>query len=306
MTTINSICFHPETHQVGGGQVPAFAFKAWCEILNIDCNMHVGVDNDCDWLFLSTPGIMKADYIHDIEVPFAMMIHAEFDFDLYPALTYLLHHEMCKLVVVIGEGYWNFDKPELYWHPCTLPEYLISENTHFDNSNRYGLLYAARISSWKGINKLAALSEYDHFFSEVDGRIDVYGEQSSEFKIEPGRYDMKNKAYSIYEFDKMEKLYQQYRYIWDVSGNANYQLEIKRLNLAAVEAMRFGCIPIAGASSAYPFARKWIVDLNRGFPSDYISAQTQMKEEVLQSPICYDSVQSQVENIIDFMEKYCD
>ena len=303
---INSICFHPKTHQVGGGQVPAYAFSTWCRILEVRCGVSYGIDNDCDWMFLSTPGIMKTDYIQEIEKPFAMMIHAEFDKDLYPALDKLLDHEMCKLVVVIGEQYWGFTKPQLYWHPCTLPQYLMKEDTTFDNSNRYGLLYAARISSWKGINKLAALSEYDHFFSEVDGRIDVYGKQSSDFVIEPGRYTFKDEAYSIYDFDTMGQLYRQYRYIWDVSGSPTYELEIKRLNLAAVEAMKFGCIPIAGGDSAYPFARKWIVDLNRGFPSDYLGSQQRMKEQVLQSPICYDAVQKQVENIINHMEQYCD
>lgn len=304
MTQINSVCFHPEEEQVGGSQVPAYAFKDWCKILKVRCGVTYNIDNDCDWMFLSTAGQIHENYLNKIEVPFAMMIHAEFDNDIYPNIDHLLDHEMCKLVVVIGEGYWITNQPQLYWHPCTLPYYLMADHTQFDNSNRYGLLYAARISSWKGINKLAALSQFKYFQNEVDNRIDIYGKQSSDFVIEKGNYNMMNERYNIYDFEKMGHLYSRYKYIWDVSGTAEYTMPIKRLNLAAVEAMKFGCIPIADSDTCYPFANKWIVNLEKGFPANYRLAQEKMKKEVLKSPICYNSVKQQVENIIDFMEKF--
>jgi hypothetical protein len=242
--------------------------------------------------------------MEEIKVPFAMMVHAEFDNDIYPSIDLLLNDPFCKLVVVIGEGYWMSQQPQLYWHPCTLPYYLMTEDTEFDNSNRYGLLYAARISRWKGINKLAALSQYHHFLSSVENRIDIYGKQTSDFVIEPGNYQMMNERYNIWDFEKMGQLYSRYKYIWDVSGTAEYKMPIKRLNLAAIEAMKFGCIPIADPDTCYPFAQQWIVNLNRGFPEHYKISQLAMKELVLQSPICYDQVKKQVENIIDFMEDF--
>lgn len=301
---INSICFHPLKEQVGGSQIPAYAFQAWCDILKVDCDIDTVINNNCDWMFLSTAGTINDPDIGEITVPFAMMIHAEFDANIYPEADNLLNHELCKLVVVIGEGYWITKQTQLYWHPCTLPYYLMTEDTEFETSNRYGLLYAARISSWKGINKLAALSQYRHFFDSVDHRIDIYGKQSSHFVLERGRYNLKNESYNIYDFEKMGQLYSRYKYIWDVSGTAEYKMPIKRLNLAAVEAMKFGCIPIADPDTCYPFVKKWIVDLSQGFPYDFKVSQDLMKEEVLKSPICYDSVKKQVENIIDFMEKF--
>ena len=299
---IKTICFHGNKDEIGGGQIPAFAFHEWLGIFGIESKIGFEIDNDADWLFLATPGRMMEELIKDIEVPFAMMIHAEFDVNIYPSLPKLLKNSNCKLIVVIGEQYWDFDQPQLYWHPCTLPYYLMTEGDNFDNSNRYGLLYSARISKWKGINKLSALSKFKPFLDSVDHRIDVFGKQTSDFIIEPGNYTLVNKGVDIYDKKSICNLYRQYKYFWDVSGSKEYDIKIKRLNLAAIEAMKFGVIPIADGKTAYPFSKKFMIDLENGFPGDFVFAQEKMKEDVLNSPICYDAVEKQVKNIIDFME----
>lgn len=306
MTKINSICFHPKVEQVGGGQIPAYAFQNWCTMLGIHCNVKTEIDNNCDWMFLATPGEIGSLLPNKIEVPFALMIHAEFDSKIYPAYTSLRHHPLCKLVVVIGENYWNTKQPQFYWHPCTLPKYLMTENTTFDNDNRNGLLYAARISKWKGINKLAALSQFNTFMDNVDGIIDVYGKQTSDFIIEKGNYNLKNQRHNVYEYEAMGKIYSKYKYIWDVSGSVDYKIKIKRLNLAAIEAMKFGCVPIADHDTCYEFAKSWVIDLKNGFPFKYYDAQQRMKEGALNSSISYVEVKIQVQRIIDYMEDYCD
>lgn len=301
MTTINSIGFNNAAGDIGGAQIPAHAFNEWCKILGVDCTFSTSVKGECDWMFLSTPGPMVGK-TEIPTVPFAMMIHAEFDYNLYESLHPLLDSPLCKLVVVIGLDYWKFPQKELYWHPCTLPRYLIKEDTEFSLEKRKGLIYAARVSSWKGINKLAALSNYKKFYDAVDRTIDIFGGQSSDFDIEPGRYNWSSSRYSIMNGD-MDDIFPRYKYFWDVSGSPKYKIKIPRLNLAAVEAMSFGCTPVADPDTAYPFA-DWIIDLRKGFPKNYRIAQMEMKDKVLKSPCSYDAVQKQVTDIIDFMEKF--
>lgn len=307
---IGAVTFHPEEKYVGGAQVPTFAFYRWCSILGIDCEIIDYWDieslNECDWIFFGTPGRMNTIppaykfSINDISVPFVYMVHAEFDLSLYDEWHDFMGHEMCNAVVIIGNDYWQMDVPEFYWHPCTLPEYLLKEEHEFDNSNRYGLLYAARLSRWKGMDKLEPLSRFKDFATAVDNRIDVFGEGLID--LQGGNYRLHRVAFSIKDFEEIEKRNSQYKYFWDVCGNAEYQFDIKRLNLAAVEAVRFGCIPIVDKNSVYPFALDFCVTLENGFPKNFYSAQENMKEKVLESPMSYDSVKAQVEKIIDYME----
>lgn len=309
---IGAVTFHPEREYIGGAQVPTFAFMEWTNELCIESEIvdynDVHRMNSCDWIFFGTPGRMnsitgKFEFpIDKIEVPFAVMIHAEFDVDLYNQFVDFISHPMCRLIVVIGEGYWETKVPQLYWHPCTLPDYLIKETTEFENSNRYGLIYAARISTWKGINKLAALSLYEDFLTKVDHRIDVYGKRNrGDFVVEEGNFNLFEMDFNIYKVGEIGERNSRYKYFWDVCGTPSYKMPIKRLNLAAVEAMRFGCIPIGNPVTIYPYAREFCVDLGRGFPKDFFSAQEKMKECVLKSPMSYESVKRQVVRIIDHM-----
>lgn len=307
---IGIVTFHPEPMYIGGAQVPSYAFHEWCEEIGIDsCVIRyddVNKMNECDWVFFGTPGRMNSigEYVFPLErlsVPFAVMIHAEFDKDIYSQFGEFLSHPLRRCVVTIDTDYWNLEK-KFYWHPCTLPSYLLKEEHEFDNSNRYGILYAARVSSWKGINKLSALSLFKDFNESVDYRIDVYGEKTSDFQVEDGNFNWKKKAFSIYDELETERRNSQYKYFWDVCGTPSYKMPIKRLNLAAVEAIRYGCIPIGDHETIYPYARKFCISLESGFPKDFYSSQQRMKEEVLKSPMSYESVKSQVIRVIDFME----
>jgi hypothetical protein len=290
--------FNPDTNQIGGAQVPYYAFSQWCRILDITHMLcSTSCVDDADWYFLPTPGsIEKGKDTIKLDAPFAVMVHADLDRDLYEHFDYYTQHAMCKLVVTVQNG-WDFPRMA-HWYPCTLPRYLIKEDTQFDNSNRFGLISASRISQWKGLNHLAALSLYKDFLANVDYRIDVYGEGS--FDMLPGNYERKGQ-YSTYNIDWIKTL-RQYRYFWDGAYHKDMTPNYKRLNLSAVEGIGAGCIPVVMDNSTHPMARKFAVTLSGGFPDNYEAAQERMKEVILNSPMSYEAVKSQVSRIIDIME----
>lgn len=332
---IASFCFHLKKEEVGGAQVPAIAFKKWCDILNVDCDL-VGMGdnfsedipvpiiniedeselNEYDAVFFSTPGkITISPFNFDkVTAKKAVMFHAEFDNRIYPAFSECAARKDMKKIV-IGKKYWGF-KQELLWYPCCLPEYLLTEDivskdTYFNNEDRSGLIYQARLSSWKNSNMLAFLSKSSNFKESVENKIDIVGnfnnENYSEFvnDIKPD-ISIENKIYNGYDFQNKRYL-SGYNWFWDVSGTPLYKLNLKRFNLSAVEAMRFGCVPIIKKDSLFFEAQKFSIDYEEIFHNTKLlgnisqnASRYHMAEVLLdETEYNYNSVMKQISNIIE-------
>lgn len=297
---IISICFYPDKKNIGGGQIPAYAFSEWCTEIGFECSTNI--ESHADWYFLATPGGFIDEKPWEPTKPFALMVHAEFDQRIYPNYDFYFNHPLCAAIVKISSFYNEANVPMFHWHPCTFPKYLLKPGDTFDNSKRSGLIFASRISQWKEYNKLSHLSRFKPFLDAVDNRIDIYGLVTSNFDMVPGNLNITGVQHDVYDYQANKVLLSGYKYIWDCSWNKEISPHYKRLNLSAVEAMKFGCIPIVDRNTCHPSALSYAVDLECGFPNNYYDRQNLMKNCVLNSEYSYDSVRSQVGKIINYME----
>lgn len=288
---IASVCNYPNKTNVGGGQVPAVAFKKWCDIYLVDCDVvsiadtNNGINtmipdlkvvkseyelNEYDFIFFSSIG--SIDY-EKIKQRFAVMLHAEFDKTFYGEERSELAIKKSDFVVVIGNDYWKTKKREFFWYPCTLPEYLLRISDDFEKVNDWGdisLLYSARLSTWKNAALLAAfthLSDYKHSI----GKTVVYGEANNKYygdailRMNPN-WEKKHGIYNIYDNDETKERHKGFHLFWDVNGSDTYRVQLKRMNLSAFEALKFGLLPVVD-SNAVPDVIKynsiWYDRINR-------------------------------------------
>lgn len=274
---IASYCFHLRKDQVGGAQVPAVAFMHWARNFGIACDLvtsrafipnsgisediskHYQVKiidsedelNEYDAVFFSTPDVFGGSNFdfNKITIPRASMAHAEFDSELYGGPE-RFHSIMstADVPIVIGEGYWpGLRAKEKLWYPCTLPEYLLRDAVL---SEADGIMYAARLSDWKNAHLLGLLSKIRKFRDSVHRRIHVYGKANRAdyaFLLQDiaPKWTSREGVFSVYDLLEIQSRNSQYKFYWDVSGRDSYWFKLKRLNLAAVEALRYGQIPIA-------------------------------------------------------------
>jgi len=319
---IASFCFNTERSSIGGAQTPAVAFVKWCREFNIDCdlvtnNNNINSDipypvifiddpeflNTYDAVYFSTIGKFgdSSFYYESLTVPFVVNIHAEFDIDLYgnpDRVDQIM--KMATSVIVIGEGYWPWHN-QLLWHPCAQPEYLIDGTEGFDDSYRDGLIYAARLSEWKNAHILAHMSEP---FNYAHGRIHVYGkandpEYQKNIDFHNPLWEYKEEIFNAYDYEYMKRRNSGYKYIWDVSGSERYKIQILRLNLVAIEGMKFGLIPIADPKSAHPKSFYIPIDELLNI-HDYPGLREEMLDTLFSNQIyTYHSVKYQFEIILN-------
>jgi hypothetical protein len=266
---IASVTFSGSKEQVGGAQIPALAFKKWCDIFNIECDYLNYNDiwdkrelNNYNSVFFCTPinnTILKEC---QLTIPFVSMIHAEFD----KKLVIDDANDKAEAIVVIGINYWDCFKPkQLYWHPCTLPEYLLTGDEVF-NDDKSGLVYAARLSKWKNALMLSALTKYKPFMNIVN-HVTIYGEANRAWyedaiEILDPNWTRVRGIYSINDFEETRNRFENFKLFWDVCGNKNYKIKIPRINLAAYEAMKFGGIPIVNQINTPESTHPFTIDLN--------------------------------------------
>lgn len=254
---IASVSFSHKPEQIGGAHVPAIAFKKWCDILGYDCDLVHFCDgatdlNSYDAVFFATANIPDG---LEIKVPYVVMVHAEFDF--YESKII----ENARSVIVIDKPmeYWHFEK-QIFWHPCTLPENLLKGDEVFEKSKR-GTLYAARVSTWKNSIMLGALSNIHNFISEY-GPVTIMGKanKNSYGSILDQSTSNVIRIDGIFNLRDIQTHAKLNRYFWDVSGNNDYKLKVKRLNLSAFEAMKQGCVPIVDKDAIPPELHSFCID----------------------------------------------
>lgn len=299
-----SVTFNHLPNQIGGGHVPAVAFKEWCGILGHECDIldfsEGNVIKGYDAVFYCTPPLLDTQLPLD-GAPYVVMIHSEFD-DYRRSIM-----DGAKAVIIIDrdDKHWDFNN-RIYWHPCCRPKYLLHGGEVFNN-DREGTLYAARVSTWKNANTLAAFSNLKHF-KNMFGPVKIYGKaNNSEF----GNFVHSAKQDTLifdalFTNEELEDEYKSNEWFWDVSGTNEYKLEIKRLNLAAFEAMKFGCIPIVDKDCVPPEIMRFALDFRD--VTDILSKwevrnkRAEMLNAAKTEYFGYNAVKKQVEQIIRVME----
>lgn len=255
---IASVTSYWEEEKIGGGYIPAVAFRDWCEIFGLSCDIINYKDDPSaiegyDYVFLSTTDIKIRS--RDIKCPYAVMIHAEFDDYNHD----LINNAVAVAVIDKTLNYWPADN-QIFWHPCTLPKFLLTGSENF-SPFRKGTLYAARISRWKNANTLLGYSNLQ-LFQKTYGPVKIIGKANDQVfgnSIYNCLYDavVVNSTFNIHYMETIAPIY---KYFWDVSGNNNYPINIKRLNLACFEAMKYGCIPIVNMDAVPEEVHDFCID----------------------------------------------
>lgn len=254
MMKIASVSFHSNPNQIGGAHVPAVAFKEWCDILGVKCDLVFGYEDlyKYDAVFFATPPDERA---LELKIPYVVMIHAEFD----KYNSDVMDRALSIVVIDQTMKYWPFLN-QIYWHPCCQPKYLLKGDEVFDDYKK-GTLYAARVSTWKNANTLAAYSNLN-IFQECYGPVTILGKANKSYYGEFVNSSLSNVCRIDRLFNPDEEIlrYQQAEFFWDVSGTRDYRLPIKRLNLAAFEAMKYGCIPIVDKNTVPKALHDFVID----------------------------------------------
>ena len=293
-----SVSFHHLPEQIGGAHIPAVAFKEWCDELGVECDLVCYKQGQSfegyDGVFFCTPPALDA--IVNIDVPFIVMIHAEFDQFDWRVMN------MAKAVVVIDQEdkYWDFNN-SIYWHPCCRPSHLLKGDEVFD-VQREGVLYAARLSTWKNAAMLVAISEQAGF--RYFGGVTIFGKANNDEYgkfVRSQKHDNVKFVDGIYTHEQLIPHYKSNLMFWDVSGTHDYKIEIKRLNLAAFEAMKYGCIPIVDPRTVPDVINEFAIDYRNllDVSSHYYShRRTKMLNLAKTSYFGYEAVKKQVNKII--------
>lgn len=294
-----SVSFHHLPEQIGGAHVPAVAFKEWCGELGVECDLVCYKQGQSfegyDGVFFCTPPAL--DVIINLDVPFVVMIHAEFDQFDWRVMS------LAKAVVMIDpeDRYWDFDN-RIYWHPCCRPSHLLKGDEVFSSPPRDGVLYAARLSTWKNSAMLVALSEQD-MFQRYLGPVTIFGKANNDEYgkfVRSQKHDHVKFVDGIYTHEQLVPHYKSNLLFWDVSGTHDYRIEIKRLNLAAFEAMKYGCIPIVDPRTVPDAINEFAIDYRELFDGRYYGwHRDKMLELAKTSYFGYEAVKKQVTKIIE-------
>jgi len=300
-----SVTFSGRPDQVGGAQIPAKAFQKWCKIFNIECDYLIWENttpfelNNYDGIFFCT--VPTDDQVVDINVPYICMIHAEFDIP-----TNAIHKAIS--LVVIQKDYWGYPN-ELPWYPCVFPEYLLKGDEIW-STNKSGLLYSARITTWKNATLLAGLTRYKPFLDfygpvYISGKANHDHYQESIDLIDPN-WTIISGLFDINHFGKVRAKHYEKSTYWEVFGTPKNRIQIPRFNLSAVEAMKFGLVPIVDKRSTPNHTNIYTIDINDIGDYHRINDYRKRMMEILpNSPYGYDAVYKQIQNILEVFSNEC-
>lgn len=297
--------------------------------------------NGYDLVYFSSPmGIMykrkeQEFYVEKYDklvVPFYINIHGEYDERYYDLdkVSHILGMYNCCGLVVVGFGYWDYlaktvSKDVFEFYPCTLPDYALREHISLEHAQmfvpsryRSGLLYAHRFASVKRPHHLAKLT-YNERFTDRVGPITALGaatgmmqmwDRDNVWPIKP-MWDRRNQYFNIFDTLRMDQLYGQYKYFWDVSGSSKTKYEMKRLDLAGVEAVSRGCFPLVNKAFCPDeiLDISVLVDIERDnidevcirlgeINDNYAEYLDLLRYTVLGSSMSYDAVKAKVNKMI--------
>ena len=294
-----SVTFSGKPEQVGGAQIPAIAFQKWCQILEVECDYLIWDQTSVDALnkydgvfFCTTPTPAQVFNLH---VPYTVMLHAEFD-----TVNDTLKDALA--VIVTNSSYWTMPN-QMLWAPPSLPEYLMTGDEEW-YQYKEGLLYSARFTTWKNVTLLAGLTRYEPFLDKwgpvyVAGQANHGHYQDNIDLIDPNWTKITG-LYNILDFDKTRAKHYQKDTYWEVFGTPKNRIQMPRLNLSAIEAMKFGLVPIIDKRSAPQHTHKYCIDvedLGRQICTDDL--RSMMLNMMPDGPYGYNAVKQQMENILE-------
>ena len=282
---IASFCSFVGDNEIGGGQTAAFQFREWCDILGVECDVVTLKDNigatvskmgvtrfnnieeieaQYDFILFVTPSFgIYIDYI-SLSIPYAVMIRGETDDVLFGGVDKI--KEICKYAKIV-----IFNSPVYYGIRCDFvycvmsPKYRIRENYSIDDKTileKSGLVYSGRISKLKDAQALAKITRDDEFLGSV-GEVLVYGYYNSnstragdlegEISSICPRWTMMKEKLVTYDYEGMKINLIDKQFIWEYSS----VITKRRFNIACLEAMHFGCLPVVNRKAIPPkFAEK--------------------------------------------------
>jgi len=328
---IASVTFNPLTKNVGGGQIPAIAFKEWCDIFGIDCDVvgvldqvtigdkispdvniilestHFLMLNYYDAIFFSTPIINSSANIEDIRKPFVVMIHGENDSKLYGQNTIddMFNNPSFIDTVHIDVDKYFKEPSTLYWHTCCSPKDLIQKPIKPKYGN--GILYAARITRWLNPELFIYITS-----NLITTDNHMYGhclEQNLEDKIVSEGSNIRQR---LKPFKRGEQYNNKTSLFWDVAGYYGRPFNMKRLSLSAYEGLKKGRIPIVGKGNAPKLFDGLVLEIDqynfdlKKFMSDYdffiennCVILSKISERLITSHLGYNGVKYQVKRILN-------
>ena len=264
--------------------------------------------------------------------PFAIMAHGEGDHRAYRyGIQEIANHPHCRGVAVVSQEAANdldLKLPRMVFYPCTLPSYNLQGKHQWARSEETrGLVYAARLVNYKTPQVLAQLTCNDDFLEACDGEVAVYGVPAGRSGAQlEGKCNAYNPRwtryngtqpvgyYDVYNWKLITSMYKSRRFYWDVfrvKGVNNY---FRRWNLGAMEAARFGVIPVVNPRMAPEWTHDFSVLVDpESWTADAVAHQMQtvndnldhyrslMRERLLDGPYSFASVQRQVRDILSVL-----
>lgn len=249
---IASVTFYDFEKGCGGASTAAISFGDWATIEGHDCSI-LSNPNPSDLLqydaifFSDPPRSHNLFNYNDISVPFILMIHAEDDLRRYPCFPDMASNEFCKAVVTIdytGTWYDEYHETILPWYPCCRPRYLTSQ---IRPNSAEKVLCAGRVIEWKNTHLYQSCFPSEQIFGRIDET--AYG---TDYSISVVPYNIDSPVFDFLDYDLF----------WSVCGTPNIPVQIKRLDLAAIEAFSNGLLPIVNKDSIPSWLRGKFIEVD--------------------------------------------
>jgi hypothetical protein len=207
--------------------------------------------NDYDFIIFSSAGSNNDkkdpwwfDELPKIKIPFAVQCYSELDEKMMLYKDRFFEHPMFRLFLPIAENMWHV-MPDIPTHiyPCLQSEIKVRE---FDKESI--VASTCRLTSTKRIGEFVSMAAR---FSDIGFRTQVWGAESSYFytkaikEINPGHWEYKG----LFTPDDLDDVMGPVAYHWNCRS---FRVRCKfspRFEIATVEALERGCIPIVEHAS---------------------------------------------------------
>lgn len=269
----------------------------------------------------------KFEFNQNLKVPFLVGSHDELIDLRFSQRGYFeeaANHPLCKgftSVSSIPASFLPHKVPQFYWHPCTLPQYLLSEDTPEWGASTSGLIFYGRLCHWRCLKILGQMTKIPEIFESLQGRVKVIGNTgglSGHFLVKQlEEMDLpweliSETPLSVFDVDDIKNLHSGFRYFWEVGNVKDTVSYLKRFNLVAIEAISQGLIPIVSPL----IAPDWTLEFSIAFDQQKLQSgeflnelqvandsidqkRSRMREILINSEWSFYGVKRQVKQLLD-------